>query len=686
MMADTKPEKLTSIISTLVRDCESYRNELGVDRDQASEYHDGEMKDVPTQDGRSRVVSRDVRANIKKAKPSLIRTLLGNDKIVEYEPVAEGDEDDAEQATDYVNYIVLPESNGYEAIEDALTDAMKLRNGIIRWYFDKKITVTVSEHTGLDQDALVQLVQGDDVEVLESTQTVEVIQMVDGQIEQRPFYDIKIRKRFEKSRWVVEAVPPEQFLVHPDTLDLDESPMVGINMRLRRSDLIAMGYDRSKIERIAAVGDSNDKEDEESTRRQVYTGSEEMPKALEELEYYELYARVDEDNDGIAELRRFIYAGSIKHENLLKNEEWDEVPFADIVVERKPHQREGVSVSDDTMADQKVKTVLLRETLDNLYWQNKPQPIIQEGMIVNPDAVLNPTFGKPIRVKENVDVRGALGFTQVPFVASSSFGMLDYFDKRMRDVTGISDASGGLPPDALQNVTATASALIEQSGIGQTELMVRTAARGLKRVFKGVLKLIIKHQDQPRTVKLRGKWVTFDPRSWNSEMDATVNIGLGAGTRERDMMAMQAIMGLQEKLLAQLGAVNNPYVKPKNLSNAIAKFVEAIGLPSGDMFFSQPTDEEIQQLLDAKTNAPDPAAEKAKAELEARAEKQRQDFQLAQQKLANDRELAMERINQETALKRFQIEQELQLKSRQNAVRALTGEPMSSIAIGGMPG
>lgn len=84
-MADTeaKPDKLTSIVASLVRDAESYRNELGDDRDKANEYFDGEMKDVPVTVGRSSVVSRDVRANIKKAKPSLVRTLLGNDKVVE---------------------------------------------------------------------------------------------------------------------------------------------------------------------------------------------------------------------------------------------------------------------------------------------------------------------------------------------------------------------------------------------------------------------------------------------------------------------------------------------------------------------------------------------------------------------------------------------------------------------------
>lgn len=686
-MPDDKKDSLTSIVSALVKDCESYRNELGTDRTKAEEYFDGTMTDVPTQDGRSKVVSRDVRENIKKAKPSLIRTLLGNDKVVEYEPVSEGDEDSADQATDYVNYVIFPESNGYEAVEDALTDAMKLRNGIIRWYFDKKITVTVSEHTGLDEAAMVQLVADDDVTVVEASQTFEAVQDLNGSTALKPVYDLKLRRRYEKGRWMVEAVPPEQFLVHPDTLDLDESPMVGINTRLRRSDLVAMGYDKELIYSIPAVGSNDDKEDEEDTRRrEIYSLGDTMPKALEELEYYELYTRVDEDGDGIAELRRIVYACAIKAEYLLKNEEWDEVPFADLVIERRPHQREGNSIADDLIEIQKIKTVLLRETLDNLYWQNKPQPIVQEGTIANPDAVLNPTFGKPIRVTEGTDVRGALGFTQVPFVAQSSFSMLEYMDKEATDRTGITDASGGLPPDALQNITATASALIEQSGIGQTELMIRTLARGLKRVFKGLLKLVIKHQDKPRTVKLRNKWVTYDPRSWSADMDATVNVGLGAGTRERDMMAMQAVMNLQEKMLASLGALDNPFVTADNVYNAISKFVEAVGLTSTDMFFKKPTPDEIQKKMEAAANKPDPVAEKAKTESAAKMQKQEQDFQLDQMKLKQEGEIEMARIQQEGELKRYQIDQELQLKRQQNVAQAFTSSALTPVHVGGMPG
>ncbi|MEX2741096.1 phage portal protein [Rhizobium mongolense] len=695
MAEDKKPDSVTPIVANMVKDAESYREELSKDRDKAQEYFDGQMDDVPVVDGRSKVVSRDVRAHIKKVLPSLVRTLLGNDKIAEFQPVAEGDEPFAEQATDYISNVVFPESGGYEAVEDAIHDALKLRNGIIRWWFEKKLYVTVSQHTGLDEMSLVQLVADDDVTVLSKAVRVETIEQPAQMMQPQPgqplpapieqtVYDVKIRKRQERRRARLAAVPPEQLLVHPDAIDIDESPLTGINMRLRRSDLVAMGYDRDVVKDLPVAGSTSDQDDEETSRRRdlIHEDNDTAAHAMQEIEYYELYVRVDADGDGIAELRRMVYAGGISEDYLLEDEEWDEVPFADIITERRPHQREGSSVSDDTMEGQKVKTVLLRETLDNVYWQNKPQPIVDEGSIVNPDAVLNPKFGKPIRVTQGTDVRAALGFTQVPFVAASSFQMLDYFDREMADVTGISDASSGLPPDALQNMTAKASAMFEQAGIGQTELMARTISRGLIRVFKGLLKLTIKHQDKPRTIRLRNTWVTFDPRPWNGDMDVTVNTGLGAGTRERDMMMMQMISGLQEKLLASLGAADNPFVTPDNVYNALSKLVEASGLRSVDQYFTKPDPEKIKKMLEAKANQPNPEMEKLKQQ-QAKAEA---DNAIAVKKIESEERIEMARLKQEGDLKRYQIDQEIRLKQQQNAANALTGGHIVQTQLGGMPG
>ncbi|MDW9807143.1 phage portal protein [Sinorhizobium meliloti] len=685
-MAAMSKEQIAAQVSQLVKDCENYRDELSVDRIKAMEYYDGVMKDTPADANRSKVVSRDVRSAIKKVLPSVIRTILGNDKVVEYQPVNEGDEAAAEQATDYVNFVVFPESDGYDAVQDAAHDALKLRNGIIRWWCDKKRKVQVSKHTGLEEQALVQLVADDDVEVLEQEQYEEQIDTPQGP-QPVTLYNVKIRRVSEYGCTKLAAVPLEEFLIHPDAISIDDSPITGMKTRLRRSDLVEMGYDREKVDSFPASGSDIEEEEEEFTRRRdAFDENDSIVKALQEVDYYELYVKIDADDDGIAELRRMVFAGGLAEVNLLEDEEWDEVPFADLITERRPHQREGNSVTDDMAEIQRVKTVLMRQTLDNLYWQNNQQPIVQEGTIANPEAVLNPKFGQPIRVNQGIDVRGAVGYNTVPFVAEQSFGMLSYLDQEATDRTGISDASSGMAPDALQNMTAKASAMIEAAGVGQTELMVRTFAQGLRRVFQGLLRLVIKHQDKPRTVRLRNQWVTFDPRQWNADMDVTVNTGLGAGTRERDMMMMQVVGQQQEKLLAAYGPVNNPYVSAENIWNSVSRGVEAAGLRTPDLYFTKPTPEQIDQLQKAQANKPDPEMEKVKIKAQADQQKAQLDAQLQREKMQQEAQLETQRIQQEMALKRYQIEQEIQLKRQTNAMQMLTRDPVSSVNIGGDPG
>ena len=606
-----------NIVSALVKQAEDYRDDRSADRIKAMAYFDGDAKElqkyIPAEEGRSSVVSRDVRAAIRKIQPSISRTILGNDEIVEFQPIGDGDHEMAEQATDFVNYIALPECSGRQAIDDAINDALRLRNGIIKWWQETNVDVKTSLHTGLDEASFVHLVEPDDVEVLEHTQRVEAIDTPQGPME-APVHDVRIRRRVETSRPRLAAIPMETFLIHPDAISLEESPILGEKTVERRSDLVRMGYDKDQVWSAPSSNSSATGEDVErdARRRDVEDADDAPQKALEEVDYYDLLVRVDRDGDGIAELRRMVFAGGLKPENLLEDVEWDEINYADIVCERRPHQWEGTSVTDDVAEIQKIKTVLLRQTLDNLYWQNNLQPVVQEGVINNPESVLTPEFGLPIWVAQGRDVREAVSYNVVPMVADKSFSMLEYLDGEMTDRTGISDASSGMAPDALQNMTAKASSMIEAAGIGQTEMMVRAIAESLKPVFRGLLRLIIQHQDKPRTVRLRDEWVTFDPRTWNADMDAVVNVGLGAGTRERDMMAMQQVIGLQAQILTGMGPqVGMQFVSPENAYNAYAKMIESSGLRSVGLYLSKPDPQAIQQAM--QQGQPNPEEIKAQA-------------------------------------------------------------------------
>ena len=656
------------LVADMVKECESFRDELSTDRIKAIEYYDGVMNDTPSDKGRSSVVERVVRSTVQKVLPSLSRTFLASSQIVEYQPAQPGDEEAASQATDYMNEVVFIECDGPQLIEDAIHDSLKTRNAIIKWWYEEKKTAKVSRHTGLDENSFSQMVAQEGVEVLEHTARVETVEGVGA-----PVHDFKIKQVATERRPMVKCIPLEEFLIHPDAMNEDDAVCIGSKCRLRRSDLVAMGYDKDMVDGLPATGTDTAVEDSERTERRdtVEAGRNQVPRELEEVDYYEMFVRIDEDGDGIAELRRMCFGGKISENTLLDDEEADEIPFAIIRAKSKPHQWEGVAIADDTMDIQRLKTVLLRGTMDNLYWQNNQQIAVRSDLIEEESvtAVTNPQFGQGIMLKPGATVQEALQPILVPFVADKSFGMLEYMDREVQDRTGVSDASGGLPPDALQNVTAKASAMLEQQGIGQAELMARTLAHGFRRMFRGLLRLIVKHQDKPRTIRLRNKWVEFDPRQWNADMDCTVNTGLGAGTRERDLMVMTQVLQAHEKVLGAYGPTN-PFVTPENFANALFEFAEAAGLRTPDLYFTKPEKEQIDAMLEGIRNKPDPEMQKLQAQAQLEMQKMQMQVQADMQMkqidvdAAKSKEFTQSQAAVLEAVERAKIEQAGQYQDR----------------------
>lgn len=618
-------------IAHMVREAESHAETMSKDRIQAEEYYRSVMKDVPARKGHSSMIKPVMREHIKKVLPSLVRTILGSDRVVEYMPAGPNDEAGAKQATNYVNIVAMTEADIRRTIENGIHDALKVRNGILKWWWDEKTEVKVSRHTGLDDVALGVLAGDEAVEVLEHTERQEVT--AEGPV---TLHDLKIKRRITSGKLRTSAVARENFLIHPDAIALADSSIVGEKCQMTRSDLVAMGHDKDKVYALGVAG-TDDAED--FARRDEVRNSYEAHPANEPIDYYDLYVRFDKDDDGIAELRHMVFAGGLTEKHLLLDDECDEVQLCDLKVMANAHQWEGISLYDDLNDLQRAETVILRETLDNIYWINKAQPVFQEGTISNEEAVFNPEFGLPITVKRGTDVRAAMGYDPKPFVAGTSFTMLEYLDKEASDRTGISDASSGLAPDALQNMTAKGAAMIEQGGIGQAELMARTLAEGLRVFFRGILRVIIRHQDKARTTRMAGEWVDIDPRHWNADMDCVVNTGLGSGTRERDMAAMQMVMGLHAQTFQAFG-VDNPFVTPEQAYNAMARFIEAAGLKTPDMYLTKPDPEAIAAKQAEAAKKPTPEQEKMQAQMQIEAAKLQAQGQLKQLELQADMQMA----------------------------------------------
>jgi hypothetical protein len=254
-------------------------------------------------------------------------------------------------------------------------------------------------------------------------------------------------------------------------------------------------------------------------------------------------------------------------------------------------------------------------------------------------------------------------------VAAQSFPMLEYLDRIQAKRTGVSDASQGLDPSILQNVTAAAVASMQQAGAGKIELIARIFAEtGVKDLFRGILHLVTKYQQKEKIIRLRGEFVAIDPRTWANEYDISVNVGLGAGNRQEQMAMLAMVLQKQEQILGAYG-MSNPYVSPAQYRNTLGRMVEAAGFRDSAEFYKPIPPQMDQQLSQPQQPQPNPqvqiAMAQVQADIQAKQAKAQADIQLAREKAAADLQLEREKAAAEMQLEREKFAMEMQQKQQE---------------------
>ena len=646
-------EKLKAILDNEIDNAIGYlETETVEERRKALQYY---LRDPYGNEieGRSQIVTGEVAEAIDGALPQLIRVFTSADDVVRFEPVSPGDEPFARQATDYCNWVFYRDNEGFLILHNWFKDALLQKTGIVKAWWNDETKVTKEKYKNLTDDELVMLLGDDQFEVLGH----EIVETQDEMGVMRS-HNVKVQRKEGKGSVVIENVPPEEFLISKNARTIADSPFCAHRRMVTRSELIAMGFKKSLVEtipsgdrlvfspeRLARFDQSEQPDNEDS-----------LDPMMEEVEVFECYVKTDYDEDGIAEMRRVLYAG----QEILENEECDYVPFHSICPIPVPHKFYGQSLADRTMDLQLIKSTLTRQMLDNLYLTNNARVTAVEGQ-VNLDDLLTSTPGGVVRVKNPQ----AVNQLSVQSVAGQTFPMMEYLDNIQAKRTGVSDAQQGLNPDVLNNVTAAAVSAMMTAAAGKLELVARIFAEtGLKSLMKGILHLVSKYQDKPRVLRLKGQYIQFDPRAWSNQYDVTINVGLGTGNRQEQLAMLQMIMQKQETILQGYGPAN-PLVSVGQYRETLARMIEAAGFKDTDTFF-KPIPPEVDAQLSQpqqQQQQPDPAVllaqvEQQKAQLKAQSDAARlqADIQVETAKLQAEREQAIADIAIQQA--KLEIERE----------------------------
>jgi len=666
-MAKLTDIEFQSILRTEIEQALGYYDtEFSQDRIDAMDYYLGEPFGNEQPD-RSQVIATEVSDTIETIMPNLMRIFTQSEDYVRFMPNGPEDVQVAEQASDYVNWVINTDNSGFAIMHNWFKDALLFKVGVVKYSWDEIVDIEFEEYEGLNENEMTALIIDDDVEVAEQEEIVmgEPQLMPDGQVMPPPIaYNVKLRRTKTSGRINVENVPPEEFLISKRAKSLKDADFVSHRTTMTVSDLVSMGYDKDEVMQYAGYTDL-DTSDERTTRfEDLESGTEDDSKdpAMRDVMVTESYIKADYDGDGVAELRRVLAIGTGYH--ILENEECDYVPFAILSPILMPHRAIGRSVAELVMDVQLIKSTLMRQLLDNIYNANNARVIAVEGQVNLDDLLTNRPAGI-IRTRAPNMVQPL----QVPEVSGAVFPALEYMDRMKEQRTGVSRQSMGLDADALQSTTATAVAAMQAASQGKIEMIARVFAEtGVKDLFRGILHLVTKYQNKPKIVRLRNQFVPMDPRQWATSYDVQINVGLGTGQREQQLATLFQIATRQEQIIAALGP-NNMIVSPVQYRNTLAKITELSGFKDVNEFWMDPR------------NAPPPQPQQPQVDPKVQAEMQKMqaEMQMAQQKAAQDLQLQKEKMQMEFAFKREQMAAELQLRQQELAFeRELRAQQMAS--------
>lgn len=634
-MAKMTEHEFLSLIGQAERDAAIYNGEFMRQNEQYLSTYLGNLygDEQPEQ---SQVVSTDVQDVVESDMPSLVRVFGNNKNIMQFEANTSNpaDEQEAIEKTAYINWIINHQKNSYKVKVDWIKDALIQKMGVVRFDYVEKDLVDEQEYVGLDEIEMALLIR--DLES-ESDHELELLSQDDD--------SIRFRVRRKTREFVIRNIPTENFLISRNATSKDDAVLVGDKTLVTRSQLIEMGFDAELVKDIPAYanqGGEGSTGDRYGTSRlgtmrqlryQDEGGSHESEInhwSSQKVELSNLYVKIDYDGDGIAERRHVLKAGNV----ILENEPFQIVPYAIFSAITMPHDAIGRSRAELTQQTQRVKTVLMRQILDNIYRVNNGRVIVNDN-VTNIDDLL--TVRPNGIVRTDGDPMTAVAQLQTPYIGDRALQVVQYIDAVRAQSTGTYLSNQGLDSDQLYNETATRFLGVQEEGESKIELIARNMAEtGFRELYDGLAWMVQHYHNDATEIMLLGKPVTIDPRKWRFSQSLICNVGLAAGDDENTIKNMAGLLQIDQ----QLKSMGSGLVDDKKTYNKIKRMLSAMGIIDVSEYYNDP--EIPAELLQAQYEQLLSLAEQQQAQLaqlqnplaEAEKIKAQKDLITAQAKLA----------------------------------------------------
>ena len=551
----------------------SDQDDLVGQRSEAMNYYFGRSPGRATK-GNSNTVSLDV-ADMTEALLAQIMPSFGSDSVSSFEASGPEDEKQATAETDFCNYVIMQQCDGYLQFYQAIKDALLLKNGIIKVYVDESMKVRIRQYPELDEteQAIIEAeadMAGQQVQFTENDNGVEVKTFI------------------PKRKLCMEAVSPEHFVITSDQRShnvMDECDFCAERKVVTQSWLIERGHDPMVVQELPT--EDVDTQVDELARNQSQEEDEHYwyEAGTRPIEVWEAYIKVDYDRDGVAELRRVLFC----NRTILENEPVDWIPYATGVPFINSNRWLGISLFDKIKWVQDQKTDFVRQYINNMRYHNNRRLGVVENQ-VNYEDVLNSRPGQAVRCAS----RDAVWEIPVTDIGPSCMNMLSYLDK-MRSERG--GASLDMQTQGMTVGGDTAHGVERQMSFKEmlASLITKTLGETLvKQTYLLVHRTYREMLPEATQAKIGQDWQQVQPGQWPEREHVSITVGMSPHERTKQAGALLQTLSMQQQALAS--GLKGILTDAGNVYNTVTDYCRMNGLDNPDQYWIDP-DSEAARLM-----------------------------------------------------------------------------------------
>lgn len=547
---------------------------------------------------RSTFTTKDVANTVDAIMPDMMRILLGGSEVVSLKPVGAEDVESADGMQDLVKHQFMSQNKGYKLTYRWVKASLYKKIGLVKCVWDRETEWVEQKHAFYlnnpqDWQAYTQLI--------EMVNAGKVKSKTSEQLENGLFTMTCEHENVTKNQPRIDYMNHSEFLFIPTNIEINESIFTAQKITLTVSDLrqkVAEGvYSKADVDEVIAKAGYNSSssysasqtddtayQDDKSTYEDEGTQSARKP-----ILVYECYGRYDMDGSEIMEDMIVTVANGV----ILRKEKNEMIrhPFFPMMPLLEPDDIIGKCLTDLVADFQHLKIAMLRQVIVNTALSNKPK-YFYNSKAINGAYLSEDLEYIPVTSDTNVNINNLVAQEQVTNIAPWTLKLLEYNDNQKQETSGITSYSMGLEGGSNKSGTKGEAEILNMNGNKRIQMIARNVVEtGFVELFTYMTDLNIKYMDPQESIRLLGKPINTDPATFSTKYDVTVSAGLGLGSAEQNMKAMQVVGTFFTELLPLMQLfMANPILYDK-FRNQKAKILEEMGVKDIDTYL--PTKEEM---------------------------------------------------------------------------------------------